>query len=400
MGKVIKGDNMIKVLTAYTYELDNPEKAVQDILDQINLQNSLLKNTVALLLCHVKFIEMGIMERVCKSLPFEVIGCTSMYFGIPDREGEIMLTVTVLTSDDIEFATGVCEPLTAENAEDCIRALYQKTAASFGGGPPNLIFTFPPTMLSVTVDVMTAALDHASGGLPVFGSVALDIDVHNRNPKTIYQGKSYDDRMTLLLFKGPIRPRFFSMCFPKESSMGQNVVITSANGPELISINNKSAVSFFHEIGFLQKNDSRFSQAIPLVIEDRNGNMDVVVVQSITPEGTFICGKHISAGGILNIGVITAEHVLESARTLIRTIKRTIKESGSGAGLFIGSCFSRTVVLGEGAAAEIALIRQELGGFPGAYLYFNSGGEVCPNYSKSGETVNQAFQYAIIACLL
>jgi len=74
---------MIKVLTAYTYELDNHEKAVQDILDQINIQNSLLKNTAAILLCHVKFIEMGVMEKICKSLPFEVLGCTSMYFATP-----------------------------------------------------------------------------------------------------------------------------------------------------------------------------------------------------------------------------------------------------------------------------------------------------------------------------
>jgi len=46
-----------------------------------------------------------------------------------------MLTVTVLTSDDTEFATGVCGPLTAENAEDSIRALYQETAASLSGKP-------------------------------------------------------------------------------------------------------------------------------------------------------------------------------------------------------------------------------------------------------------------------
>jgi len=399
---------MIKVLAAYTYELDNHEKAVQDILNQIDIQNGLLKNTVGLLFCHVKFIETGIMEKVCKSLPFEVLGCTSMYFATSDPggasddpSGAFMLTVTVLTSDDTEFATGVCEPLTAANAEDCIHALYQKTAASLGGGPsggdsPTLIFTFPPTMLDVTVDVMTSALDRASGGLPVFGSVALDIVVHNRNPKTIYQGAAYSDRMTLLLFKGPIKPRFFSVRFPEKSSMGQNAVITNANGPELISINNKPALSFFYDIGFLRENSGNFSQAIPLVIEDSNGDMEVVVVQSITPEGTFICGKHVPKGGILNVGAITAEHVLESARTLIQTIKK----SGSGTGLFIFSCFSRTVVLGEGAAPEVELIQRELDDFPGVYLYFNSGGELCPKYTDSGEVKNQALQYAIVACLL
>jgi hypothetical protein len=397
---------MIKILSAYTYELDNPEKAVQEILDQINLQSGLLKNTVALLFCHVKFIEMGVMEKVCKSLPFDVLGCTSMYFAMSastdtpssagtstPAAGEFVLTVTVLTSDVTEFATGVCETLTAENAEDCINALYKKTAASLGG-EPSLIFAFPPTMFEVTVDFMTTALDHASGGLPVFGSVALDIGAHIRSPKTIYQGAAYGDRMTLLLFKGPVKPRFFSLLFPGKASLGQNAVITSARGPEIISINNTPAASFLHEIGFLRENNTAFSQAIPLVIEGRNGDKEVVVVQNITSAGTFICGKHIPKGSILNIGAITAENILESAKTLIRTIK----ESGGGSWLFIISCFSRTVVLGEGATAEVEMIQRELGDFPGAYLYFNSGGELCPKYMKSGETVNQALQYAIIAC--
>jgi len=251
-------------------------------------------------------------------------------------------------------------------------------------------------MINVTVDVMTAALNSACGGIPVFGTVALDIGVHIRNPISIYRGAAYNDRMPLLLFKGPVEPRFFSVLFPEESSLDQNVVLTKVNGPEIISINNKSAASFFHEIGFLQMNNTNFSQAIPLIIEDRNGNKEVVVVQNITPEGTFICGKHIPEGGILNIGAITADHILKSAKTLIQDIKKHESKEG----LFIFSCFSRTVVLGEGAMAEVELIQQELAGFPGAYLYINSGGELCPKYTKSGETENQALQYAIIACQL
>jgi hypothetical protein len=39
---------MIKVLSACSYELDNPEKTAQDILNQIDIKNSLLKNSVAL----------------------------------------------------------------------------------------------------------------------------------------------------------------------------------------------------------------------------------------------------------------------------------------------------------------------------------------------------------------
>ena len=385
---------MIKVVTAYTYELDNPEKAIQDILGQIDIKNGLLKNSVALLFCHAQFIEMGVTEAVCESLPFDVMGCTSMYLALPSRAGEMMLTVTVLTSDDTEFATGMCEPLTAENAEDRIGALYRETVSSLSGTPA-MIFAFPPTMLNLTIDIMTAALDRACGGLPVFGTVALDMHIHIGNPKTIFKGAAYSDRMALLLFKGPVKPRFFFLRFPESSSLAQDAVITNASGPNLISINNRPAASFLKEVGLIQNDKNKYTHAIPLVIEGSDGtNPEVVVVQDIDSNGTLICGRHVSVGGILNIGAITEDHVLESAKALIQEIKK----NESGAGLFIFSCFLRTMMLGGGAAAEVELIQRELSSYPGSYLYLNSGGELCPRYKKSEKTENQALQYAIIAC--
>jgi hypothetical protein len=374
--------------------MDSPERAIHDILKQLDMENNLLKNSVALLFCRSQFIEMGVMEEVCKNLPFDVLGCTSMYFAVPEQAGELMLTVTVLTSDDTEFATGFCEPLSPGNVDTCINAVYQKTASALGG-TPDFMFAFPPTMMNPTIDMMSAALDRASGGLPVFGAVALDSDVYIRNPQTIYKGAAYSNRLGLLLFKGPVKPQFFFLPFPEKSTLAQDAVITGADGSHLISINNKSAVSFLQEVGLMQEGKNDYTQAIPLVIEDSDGgNPEVVVVQNITSEETLMCSRRVPVGGILNIGAITADHVLESARTLVQDIK----EQEVGTGLFIVSCFLRSIVLGEGAVAEVKLIQQELAGFQNTYLYLNSGGELCPRYRSSGDTENQALQYAIVAC--
>jgi len=399
---------MIKVLTVKTNELDNSERAIQDILNQLDTENNLLKNTVGLLFCHSKFVEMGIVKELCKKLPFEILGCTSMFFALsakadnsvgadkPAGEGVIMLTLTVLTSDDIEFATGVCEPLTETNADDCINAMYQKTASSLGGDA-NLAFAFPPTLFSLPIDIMTKALDRALGGIPIFGTVALDVDAHIRRPQTIYMGTAYSDRIALLLFKGPVKPKFFSLRFPEKSVVAQDAVITSAEGPRLITINNEPAASFLKELGLIQDREGGFTQAIPMVIEGVDGSKpEVVVVQTVSPDGTLICGRHIPVGGILNIGAIGANFVLESARTLFQNIK----EDSGGKWVFVISCFLRTVVLGEGATAEVAVLRQEFDSFPCSWLYINSGGELCPRYTESGGTENQALQYAIIACQL
>jgi hypothetical protein len=392
---------MIKVLTAYTYEFDNPQKAVHDILEKLDVQNSLLKHSAAMLFCNAKLIETGVMEEVCKNLPFDVLGCTSMYIalsagaGSPASASEIILTVTVLTSDDTEFATGISEPLTAENAETSIHALYEKTASSLGGSPV-MAFAFLPTRLYLPIDTMTAALDCAGKGTPIFGTVALDMDTRIRNPNTVYNGTAYNDRIALLLLKGAVKPQFSFLRFPERSSLARDTVITSAKGPEIISINNKPAASFLKELGLFH-DDASFSHAIPLVIEDSDGNNpEVVIVLEINAEGALICSRHVQTGGILDIGAITIEHILESARTLVQNLK---KNEGS-AGLFIFSCFLRSIVLGEGPTAEVELIQQELDDFPCPYLFLSSGGELCPKYTESGETMNQALQYAIIACRL
>jgi hypothetical protein len=390
---------MIKVLNACTYELDNPEVAVKEINDQIDIKNNLLKNRVGLLFCHSKFIEMGVMEAICKSLPFDVLGCTSMFLAQVGADksiktGDVMLTVTVLTSDDIEFATEVCEPLTETNAVDCIQALYQKTA-SLLNGKPELAFAFPPTMFNITIDTITEALDRASGGIPIFGTVAVDMEVHIRQPQTIYNGVGYNNRMALLLFRGPVKPKFFFIRFSEKIALTQDAIITNAEGSRIFSINNKPAASFLDELGLIGSGQVGFSHAIPLVIGDSEGNNpEVVVVHNITPEGALICSRHVSAGGILNIGAITADHLLESAKTLFRDIK----EHGKETGLFVFSCFLRSVVLGMGSIAEVDILRQELDSYFGPWLYVNSGGELCPRYAASGAIENQALQYALVAC--
>ena len=402
---------MLKILTAYTQELDDSEKAVREILESLDIKNSLLKNSVALLFCHVQFIETGAAEAVYKSLPFDVLGCTSQYFGLPGTagapsvEGGTMLTVTIFTSDDIGFTTGVSGPLNEQNVEECVHDLYRRTASTPGESPsepPALAFAFPPTMTSVSADVMAAVLDRACGGIPIFGSVALDVHSYTRQPKTIFKaygqaaGESgiFDDRIPLLLFRGRVKPRFFHSSFPEKSMMPWDAVITEAAGNRIISINNRPALSFIKDLGFFSDGIHDNVLVYPLVIEYPNHDTHVVVLQAIGPEGQLICGRNVQAGGILNIGAIAADFVFESARAMAQDLKN----GDSGTGFIMFSCFLRNVVLGESSQAEFEMVCKELDGYTGSWLLLNSGGEICPGYTENGELVNRFHQYALIAC--
>jgi len=405
---------MLKILSAYTQELDDPEKAVREIHESLDIKNNLLKNSVALLFCHVNFIETGAAEAVYNSLPFDVLGCTSQYFGLPAKtaapaaagapavEGVTILTVTILTSDDIDFSAGVSMPLNEKNIEECICDLYRRISSS-PGESPSLAFAFPPTMTNVSADVMAAVLDPVCGGIPIFGSVALDIHNYARNPKTIFKTSAenaaavsgaFSDRIALLLFRGRVKPRFFHSFFPEKSLLPWDAVITEAAGNRIISINNRPALSFIKDMGFFTDGIKDNLLVYPLVVEYPNNDTHVVVLQDIDSEEQLICSMNIQVGGILSIGTITADFVLESARSMVQELKKD--ENGTGFIMF--SCFLRNIILGGNAQAEFELIYKELDGYMGSWLFINSGGELCPGYTECGELENRFHQYALIAC--
>ena len=393
---------MIKIFTAYTQEFDNAERALGEILNQLDIKNNLRKNTVAVVFCHSKFIENGITAAVCKNLPFNILGCTSQYFAMskimsaktPAVKGEIMLVVTVITSDDTEFVTGLSDPLCKNTAEANIQSLYKKTSEALGA-EPSLMFAFQPSLPDLTGDAMTEILDHACGEIPVFGAVALDIDTRIRNPKTIYGDAAYGDRMSLLLFKGPVKPRFFYSFIPEKFVIPQDAVITAAENNRIISVNNEPAAAFVKELGFFQYNEKDSDLTIPLITENNDGTgPQAVVILGMSPEGELICNRVMNSGEVLGIGMMTSDYVLESAAALVQDIKN----NGNGADFFIFSCFLRSNLLGGSHKDEIELIEKELEGFPGSCLFISSAGEICPRYIEFGKTRNRMYAYAIIAC--
>jgi hypothetical protein len=385
---------MIRVLSAYSREPDDPERAVEDILGQLDLKNRLLKNSAALVFCHVDFFDLGVAAALSRRLPCEAVGCSSLCFAVPGAADEILLSVMVLTSDEAEFAAGVSEPLGRDTGER-VEALYRKTAALLSS-PLRLIFALEPMLTDLNDDTITAALDRAGGGVPVFGTCAMDIDTKLRNPKTFYGGASYTDRLALLLISGPLSPRFFSALYPHNGMFAQAATITAAWNNRIISINNMPAVFYLEKTGLIHQGVSEALFVIPFLVDYGDGSgSQTVVVSSVDREGGLVCTRTIRAGGTLNIGSTTADYVLETARSLVRTI---IKEDQRSA-LFMFSCFSRNVALGD-PLEESRVIQEELAGFPVPYTFCYSGGEICPQYTGPERTVNRFHQYALVACLL
>jgi hypothetical protein len=168
---------------------------------------------VGLLFCYLDFITSGVVRELSARLPFTAAGCTTQGIIVSGKADEIMLALMVLTSDDVEFSTGISEPLDTDE-ERRILDLYQGAAKGAGASrpaKPSLIFAFPPLIGSLSGNSIVGVLDRASRGTPLFGSFAIDVADTIRSPMTIYKGEAYTSRMPLILFYGPVDPGFLSV---------------------------------------------------------------------------------------------------------------------------------------------------------------------------------------------
>ncbi|MDR2447440.1 MAG: hypothetical protein LBD58_09180 [Treponema sp.] len=87
---------MIKVLTAYTEEIDDVETAVSTLLTQLAPEKHFLKNSVVLVHCYYEFIESGVVEELDRRLGIPAIGTTTAALGIPGHIGDMGLSLSDL----------------------------------------------------------------------------------------------------------------------------------------------------------------------------------------------------------------------------------------------------------------------------------------------------------------
>ncbi|MDR2079604.1 MAG: FIST C-terminal domain-containing protein, partial [Treponema sp.] len=372
---------MIKMLTIHTFEIDDADAAVREIQGQMENQGGLLKNTVGLLFCYLDFIKTGTAQTICKALPFDTLGCTTLGAAAPGVIGDTILTLTVLTSDDVEFHTGLSEPLSEDEEARSVK-LYRELAAPLRE-PPALILTITPSLYNLAGDTVVNVLNRESQGAPVFGACALDADTKIRTPKTLYKGRAYADRMPVLLFSGNLAPRFFYDSIWNYNIHSQKALVTAAEGNRLISVNNMPAVEYMKKIGLIsgEKRDVLF--AFPLAIDSGlSTSSSLFVIYAINDDGSLSCSVNTPVGSVIYIGSPSSGEVINSAKNITGAVKKTGEEAA-----LIFSCFSRGVIL-TNLQEEMETIQKEFkdGALP--YIFVYSYGEICPVYIEGG-TVNR-----------
>jgi hypothetical protein len=391
---------MLKALTAHTSEIDDVEAALSEVLDQLDIDGSLLKNSIGILTCYYDFIESGVVSALRDALPFDVVGSTTICGAAPYASGPMILTIMVLTSDDVSFSAGLSSPLMSED-EDVIREAYD-AALKNAKGEPSLILSFAPLLNNISVDFYSNALSKISGGVPNFGMVSVDHKTDYHKSRVIYNGEAYVNNYAFILLSGSVNSRFFTSSIPTDKILRGKGIVTSSIGNRLKTVNGMPSADFLETLG-LPKNDEGKIMGIntfPLIVDCNDGTPPIVwAIYAQTPEGDVICGGIIPEGATLSVGSMTADDVIKTA-TDTTTSALGVEKINC---ILMFSCVGRYFYMGNNPTAEIDKIRQIMAKTDIPYQFAYSGGEICPVYTEGRENkpaINRGHNFTLVICVL
>lgn len=383
----------MKMLNAWTLELDDLSLAVTEILEQLDLQNQLLAHSAGFITCSYDYVETGVVEAICKALPFDVVGCTTLMNATNGQAGGMLLCLTVLTADDCRFSSVITKPLGANLPE--AGAAYQEAVSALGE-KPKLVLAFLPMMDSLGGELILAALDKAAGGAPVFGTIACDFDTARYgNSFTIRNGVCIRGCIAMLLVSGNVNPRFVVTATSEQNLSKQQAVITASEGSLLQEVNGMKACDYFTSIGLMQGDGIEGVSSVPFVVDYGDGTQPVArAIYSLNDDGSALCGGVMPKGGTLSIGRMDVDDILMTAE---QSLGDLLREEGR-AGIIMFPCLGRNMVLGVTPLAEVEKVAEVIGNELPWHLAY-SGGEVCPVYAASG-TVNRFHNFTFIGCTI
>lgn len=381
---------MIKSFIASTREIDDAQAAVADILTAIDPERNLLKNSLGVISCFSDFTETGVLKAICDALPFDCIGATTCLCAAGHEIDQIILTVTVLTSDDCSFSTALI-PVADEYERSIDSAM--KDLLNRSDEKPVLLLGYFPLITALSGDMLLTAIDKATGGVPVFGTIAVDHTMDYSAATTIYNGESFREAVVMGAVYGAPKISFGIASLNEKKIRKQKAIITESNGNILIGVNGKPALEYLEDIGLTKAELSVGVGIVPLVIDHKDGTKPIARgVFGVTPDGYAICGGAMPVNATLALGRIDKEDVLQTTKDAFTAL--TEKD-----GVVLSySCVARYFVLGADNTAEAKIMKET--SEDTNYLFASSGGEICPLQDAKGKLKNCFHNYTIVFCKL
>jgi hypothetical protein len=386
---------MINMLLSQTLEVDDPDLAVKEILSQLKLEQNLEKYALGFIHCNDAYIGSGVVKAVTEAMPFRVVGMNTLLhsssLGLIDN---MLLNLSVLTSSDVSFATGLSEPMRDVNLKDNVTETYKRALSDTLIRPSLALMYCPPNTERALGEDLVRDFDAISDKVPLFGALAADYSTDIRNPRVIYDGVAYKDRFLIVLLEGSVKPKFFSFPVSHKKIIRQKAIVTESDGHVLKKVNGMPVLEFLESLGLCRNGQIIGAHTIPLFLDRHDGHPPMArIIHHRTPEGHILLGGNAPVDTTIGIGAMDARHIQEGVRRISAMVKLKTPDV-----FWLYSCVSRNFALGLNYTAEAELLHSELAGWT-SYLFSYSCGEICPVLLKDGKWHNEYHNMTLISMI-
>ena len=390
----------MKCATLHTHEIDNPDLALSEITKQLSDNLSLAKNTLGIMICHADFIDSGVVKHLCQNLPFEIVGMTTSSLLIKDDIGMGMLSIFIITADDVSFSTVYTE-INHQNPDVCITDAYQKVISKINQ-EPKLALLFTHFDHRLTGDVFVNTLSTLNPKLPVFGGTAMDDSPTFDRLYTIHNREYSKEKTVMVLCFGNINPRFIIGSLPANNQLHSGE-ITKSKGNLVYEIDNQNVMDYFDNIGMGKNNiegtDTLFFTPFLIHQKKREDYDNIPVLRGRTgfnEDGAAFFHGLIDEGSSFTIIGNYADDVISVAKKTINDINNTPCING----LIIFSCIARQMmVMSQDPLKELLTIKENINPeIPFFTSYVN--GEFCPTSVRNNIPTNRFHNFTMVAMVL
>ncbi|MDR2199556.1 MAG: FIST C-terminal domain-containing protein [Deltaproteobacteria bacterium] len=389
---------MHKALIAYTEELDDVDAAVNELLGRLDT-SKLLSDSVGLVYCDPGFHFSGVYEALCQKLDFPVLGATTITAAVATSRVSQILALMVITSDELKFSAVATERL--KSGDNSVVERAYREAKERRGGEPTLIMTFFPLVSEYDPDTMIEYLSSLAPGVPIYGTLSSSPALVSFNDaKVLFNGEAFDDRMSILLIYGDVKPRFFRGSFSEEKHLKDKGVITSSKNNRILTINDYPAKDYFLQMGLSEDEAGNllFPELFPLIMDLNDGSLPYVrAMLTNLEDGSVILNSGVKRGATISVSNIDVSELQASVDKTLESMKA---EKDYTFAVF-HSCAARYfVAFSYDAEMEIKAIKKHLGGenkLP--YIFCYSGGEICPFRNRDGSLTNRIHTYSFTCCV-
>ncbi len=384
----------MQMYVAHTYEIDDPQDAVQDIMQALPLEAMEGKNAVGIITTHTDAVTNGVIAALAEALPFDFVGM-SVLASCGDNEADIgILTLVVLVSEENTFATAISSPL-RDGYKEALDGVHGTLTKKLGV-LPTMAYVCAPFSRSISGQDITSYLTNISDNMPLFGGLA-STHMSDAEGSTVFCNAEVDDNAVAMVYiSGPLKTHFAFASLDPDELQNKKALITASEGNIVFTVNDMPVMNYMYSLGLSTEELTGSGTVLPFLVDYHDGSPLVArEVLGITPEKHVTFGGEMPTGSSIYIAIQTAEDVLGKARNMLELIQS--KSDTLDCVLVVG-CAGRSVILGGDPLGEardaLQMLDKKL-----PYHQNYSRGEICPVTFDDGRLQNRYHNFTFTVCM-